>query len=175
MKHNPQPLFVIRMGRYNLAMFVCYFLYICATVCGLVLDPAEINRLKTALLALAVDVLVQLPFYFMAFWWKRDRDVTNFIVTIVDVFKYVLSFVKHCFAIWVLVMLIKCPFSWKNICTYCALLQAAQTAYTIIAPILIFLYMKLTFCLGATKLKPGQTQEEALLEYVRSKQKAGKA
>ena len=50
------------MGRYNLIMFICYLLYICATVCGLVLDPSEISKLKAALLALSIDILIQLPF-----------------------------------------------------------------------------------------------------------------
>ncbi|CAL5976488.1 Transmembrane_domain-containing protein [Hexamita inflata] len=169
MKHDPQPLFVIRMGRYNLVMFLCYTLLAISCYCSYVLDPNEIQKLKSSMLALAITVSVQLPLYFMAFWWKRDRDATNFIVTIVDIFKYIVSLVKHGMTIWVIVELITQKFSFNHIATYPALIQGAQTAYTILTPVCICSFLKIQFCLGATKLKPGQTQEEALMEYVRSK------
>lgn len=43
--------------------------------------------------------------YFLAYWWKRDRDTTNFIVTVVDITKYFFSLIKHIFSVWVLVEL----------------------------------------------------------------------
>ena len=58
--------------------------------------------MKNALLGLGITVTVQLPMYFLAFYWKRDRDLTNFAVMIVDVIKYFLSLVKHGMTFWVL-------------------------------------------------------------------------
>ena len=33
-------------------------------------------------------------------------------------------------------------------------------------PLFIVCYLKVKFCCGATKLKPGQTQEDFLLDYL---------
>lgn len=54
---------------------------------------------------------------------------------------------------------------------YPAVYQVTQTFYTIMAPIIIIITLKCMFCCGRTRLKPGQTQEEVLLDYVHKKLK----
>lgn len=156
MKRYPQPMFVIRMGRYNLWMMFLSSILIAACLASFLLDDPRIG-IRRPILALAVLLCAQLPFYFMAYWWKRDRDSTNLIVNIVDFIKYLLSLVKHIFSIWMLVEFISArhKLSYTVIGLYPGVYQIVETAYIILAPIIIIIVLKFIFCCGRTKLKPG--------------------